>query len=350
VILGAARAKDGRDLRRGQVYALPARGSAVVAPVVTRAAAPHDPRAALLVRLRAEKKRVARLASALAGDLVKHGDPAAHERDGELLKSVLGSITRGMTSIAVIDYGGAGDDAASAGGQERSIALDPKKDGKGNLAAAFARAKKARTAIARTAPRAAEAQARVSALENAIAVLAGPASSDDERAAQLAEAERALADDAAAPSKRRAVAKEVARSGRAGTQSKRQPWRAFKVSRDVVVRVGRGAKDNDLLVKSARGHDVWLHARERSGGHVIIPSRGEDVAPEVLLDAAHLAAHFSAARGEPRVDVQHTRVKNLKKPGPGAAPGLFLVAHETVLHLRVDEARVRALLSAEVPA
>jgi predicted ribosome quality control (RQC) complex YloA/Tae2 family protein len=121
---------------------------------------------------------------------------------------------------------------------------------------------------------------------------------------------------------------------------------------DVLVRVGRGARDNDALVKDARGNDLWLHARGAVGAHVVIPSSADKGGfdGELVLDAAHLAAHFSSLRGAPRVDVQHTRVKNVRKPGPGAPAGLVLVSQETVLHVRVDEPRLAALLAAEVPA
>jgi predicted ribosome quality control (RQC) complex YloA/Tae2 family protein len=118
----------------------------------------------------------------------------------------------------------------------------------------------------------------------------------------------------------------------------------------VVVRVGRGARDNDALVKAARGNDLWLHARDAVGAHVVVPSAGGPVPDGLMRDAALLAAHFSARRGERNVDVQHTRVKHLRKPGPGAAPGLFLVGHEQVLPVRLDDERLQILLRAEVPA
>jgi predicted ribosome quality control (RQC) complex YloA/Tae2 family protein len=259
-------------------------------------------------------------------DLEKHGDPAAHEERGELLKTVLGRMKRGDAAVDVVDWSGA----------PRTLALDPALDPAANLARAFAKAKKAREAVARTAPRLEEAKATLAVVEAVATPIAGGAPSPE----SLERARAFLTAPQTGGSARRRAAKA----------GKRQPWRSFQCSGGVVVRVGRGAKDNDALVKSARGNDLWLHARNQAGAHVIVPSTGADVDGELALDAAHLAAHFSAARGEARVDVQTARVKNLKKPGAGAPAGFFHVAHESVVHVRVDADRVARLLAAEVPA
>jgi predicted ribosome quality control (RQC) complex YloA/Tae2 family protein len=248
-----------------------------------------------------------------------------HETEGELLKTVLARIHRGDASVDVVDWEG----------NPRTLTLDATKDAKANLEDRFKRARRARASAERTTPRLAEAKARLEVIEGARASLS---------TSTIEEARALLARPATASSARRTAAKS-------GT---RQAWRSFRCSNDVVVRVGRGARDNDALVKSARGNDVWLHARNHQGAHVIIPASAVratgDVDPELLLDAAHLAAHFSSARGEARVDVQHTHVKNLKKPGAGAPAGLVHVAKESVLHLRVDGTRLQALLAREVAA
>jgi len=54
-------------------------------------------------------------------------------------------------------------------------------------------------------------------------------------------------------------------------------------------------RDRKVLYQfSARGHDLWLHAKGRTGAHVVVPlDKGHTCPAEVLIDAAHLAAHFS---------------------------------------------------------
>jgi predicted ribosome quality control (RQC) complex YloA/Tae2 family protein len=67
---------------------------------------------------------------------------------------------------------------------------------------------------------------------------------------------------------------------------------------------------------------------------------------ETLLDAAHLAAHFSDARGEPQAEVDATRVKYVRKV-KGAAPGAVTYSQEKVLLLRFEATRLARLLSEE---
>ena len=326
-VFGGARAADGRDLRRGKPYREPVdpapflEGAPAPAASMSTDRAPLVALTALRAALRAESKRLKRLVDALEGDLVRHGDAAAHELCGELCKTVLGKIARGSASIDVVDWHG----------QARTLLLDPAKDARHNLEEFFKRARRARAAAARTAPRLHEAKARLSALEEARRALAPSPGNQLADEHVLAQARALLTREDVGGSARRKAAK----------QGRRQPWRSFRCTGDVVVRLGRGAKDNDLLLKSARGNDVWLHARNHQGAHVVVPSSGADVAAELMLDAAHLAAHFSSARGEARVDVQHARVKHVKKPGPGAPAGLVHITHEGVLHLRVESTRIR---------
>jgi predicted ribosome quality control (RQC) complex YloA/Tae2 family protein len=80
---------------------------------------------------------------------------------------------------------------------------------------------------------------------------------------------------------------------------------------------------------------------------VIVPrERGSELAAESLLDAAHLAVHFSSARGEASAEVQHTERRYVRKP-KGLAPGAVRVDRERVLLLRVEAERLKRLLMSE---
>ena len=126
------------------------------------------------------------------------------------------------------------------------------------------------------------------------------------------------------------------------------PFRTFLARSGKKVLVGKGAADNDALtLKIAKPHDLWLHAKDRTGAHVIVPLEKNHTCPaEDLIDAAHLAAHFSDAREEKAVDVQYTPRRYLRKP-KGSAPGAVVVDREKVLLLRFDAALLRALLERE---
>ena len=126
----------------------------------------------------------------------------------------------------------------------------------------------------------------------------------------------------------------------------RLPYRKYTSRTGAPVLVGRSARDNDTLWKSARGNDLWLHARGVQGAHVVVPGAGESPDARTLGDAALLAAHFSSARGEDGVEVAWTRCKYLRKP-KGAAPGSVIVTQEKVLRVRLEADRLATLLRTE---
>jgi predicted ribosome quality control (RQC) complex YloA/Tae2 family protein len=115
----------------------------------------------------------------------------------------------------------------------------------------------------------------------------------------------------------------------AGGFSKRKPekkipgTRRYLSSDGFEILVGRAARDNDhLTFKVARPNDLWLHAADYGGSHVVVRnSTRKDVPHKTIIEAAQLAAQFSRARKDPKVDVNYTQRKFVSKP-KGAAPGL----------------------------
>lgn len=97
--------------------------------------------------------------------------------------------------------------------------------------------------------------------------------------------------------------------------------RRFVSSDGYEILVGRTSAANDeLTFKVARPSDVWLHAADYPGSHVVIRllKRG-DVPHRTLLEAAQLAAYFSQAKDDAVVDVRYTERKFVAKPRGGAA-------------------------------
>jgi predicted ribosome quality control (RQC) complex YloA/Tae2 family protein len=87
--------------------------------------------------------------------------------------------------------------------------------------------------------------------------------------------------------------------------------------------VGRNAKENDFLTRSAHSLDLWFHAQGLPGSHVILRTQGQPAPLPDLLFAAQLAAYHSKARGERNVAVDYTAKKNVWRPRK-AAPGQVL--------------------------
>ncbi|MBW7995155.1 MAG: DUF814 domain-containing protein [Candidatus Glassbacteria bacterium] len=128
------------------------------------------------------------------------------------------------------------------------------------------------------------------------------------------------------------------------TQERRQPYRKFTAADGSVIMVGRGDRDNnELTFKIANGRDLWLHAADSAGSHVVLVcGREGNWSHEALLDAAQLAAHYSSLKGEPAVDVSYTRRKHLSRP-PNAAPGLVTMADRKTIRVRIDRKRLARL-------
>jgi predicted ribosome quality control (RQC) complex YloA/Tae2 family protein len=108
--------------------------------------------------------------------------------------------------------------------------------------------------------------------------------------------------------------------------------------------VGRGAAHNDALTfKHARPFHYWFHVRGVPGAHVVVPlEKTQTLGQETLLDAAHLAAFHSDAKGEAKVEVSYTQVKYVSK-AKGAARGAVKYVQEKTIVLRFEAERLKRL-------
>ena len=126
---------------------------------------------------------------------------------------------------------------------------------------------------------------------------------------------------------------------------KRIPGTRRYVSSDgFEILVGRAARDNDhLTFKIARPNDLWLHTADYGGSHVVVRnSTRKDVPHRTIIEAAQLAAKFSQARKDPKVDVHYTERKFVSKM-KGAAPGLVRMSRFKNITVEPREAIERML-------
>ncbi|MGQ9700752.1 MAG: NFACT RNA binding domain-containing protein, partial [Candidatus Bipolaricaulaceae bacterium] len=112
--------------------------------------------------------------------------------------------------------------------------------------------------------------------------------------------------------------------------------RQYRIGKFTVL-VGRSAQENDRLVRRASPNDLWLHARGVPGAHVLIKNGGRPVPEDTLRRAAELAAWFSKARGERKVEVSYTEARYLRKP-KGSPPGMVTLLREQVIVVSGEEA------------
>ncbi len=95
--------------------------------------------------------------------------------------------------------------------------------------------------------------------------------------------------------------------------------------------VGRNARQNDYVTFDlASPADVWLHARDVPGSHVIIRAAGRGLTPQALQEAAQLAAYHSAARQASTVLVDYTLRRFVRRARSGAAGQVTYVKEQTV--------------------
>ena len=284
----------------------------------------EDRRRAARRSLRTRAGKLGRRLAAIAGDLTAARDAGRLRAQGSALLAELHRLPRGATIARLTDWT---TDPPSI----VEVTIDPARGPRGEAEALFKKARKLERSAIVAHERERSTRAELAALE---ALLARLESGDDLDAIE-AEATRLGALGPRAGSTR----------GKAAP-AERSAYRTFVAAGGRRVLVGKSARDNDALTRSARPHDLWLHARGVVGSHVIVPlSKGETCPPELLIDAAHLAARFSSAR-DPIVEVVHVPRRFVRKPR-GSAPGAVTLDREHVLVLRVEPDRIERLLRSQ---
>jgi predicted ribosome quality control (RQC) complex YloA/Tae2 family protein len=281
-------------------------------------------RKSVLERLARRAERARGLVRGLEERLRASERAEAIEREGELLKANLARLQRGMRTIEVEDF-------YQEGAPPRTLELDPRLSPRENLERLFERAKKlerARTLVQQELEAAREKEAGYAMrLEQA-----------RQSPAPLLLEQELIQSGWLEP---RQLVHERGRS----TPPPRLPYREFKGLHGGAIRVGRSAKDNDQLsLKLSRGNDVWLHTADTPGSHVVLVLAGRsEPDPEDLLDAAHLAVHFSPLRGARKARLHLARCKEVHKPR-GAKPGLVHLSGGKTWELVLQPARLERLL------
>lgn len=291
-----------------------------------QAAHADDARRQLLSRA---KRKLGRAKGLVAGleQRAAAGDTAERVRqDGELLKSAMGQLQRGMESIELQDW--FAEDAAP-----RRIELDPRRSPQENVQRYFDRFHKLERSRASVADELARAQAKVQALEE---LLASAENADDPAALDADAVKQGLLDPQQQADQRKRKA-----------PAPRLPYRVFEVAGGYEVRVGRTAKDNDdLTFRHARGNDLWLHTAESPGSHVILrKEKNQEPPQQAILEAAFLAIHFSPLKEAVRATVHVAPRKAVHKPR-GAKAGLVTLSGGRILEVRMQHERAEELVRA----
>ncbi len=120
---------------------------------------------------------------------------------------------------------------------------------------------------------------------------------------------------------------------RVPTQSKSQPLK-ITLTPETYLYIGKNNKQNDYVTfKLGRGSDLWFHAKNMPGSHVILKTTLPAFREEDILMAASLAAGFSKGKDSDRVPVDCTEKRFVKKPS-GAKPGFVIFTDQKTLYVK----------------
>jgi len=258
----------------------------------------------LEAKLRKEITKRRKLKSNLEKDLVGHGLPEEHKRLGDLLLANISSAERHGRRVSFQDY-------YAEGAPTIVIEIDENTSLQDAAAESFSRYSKAKRAIEEIARRMAQTNEDLVQLNIKLGRLKEVIERrDPEALAEFAEPKKTSTSRGS---------KDDGKKGAAALSGMRR----YLSSDGYEVIVGRSARGNDQLTfKVARPNDLWLHAGDYPGSHVIVRNAKRNEVPHrTIIEAAQLAAKFSQASKDSKVTVHYTPRKFISKP-KGAAPGL----------------------------
>ena len=119
-----------------------------------------------------------------------------------------------------------------------------------------------------------------------------------------------------------------------------KPYR-YQSGDGIEILVGKNAAQNDRITLGAKPDEMWLHAKDMPGSHVVICAEGE-IPQTTMKQAALLAAWFSKGRRSSMVPIDYTLKKYVKKPS-GAAPGKVIYTHQKTAYMTPEEEEIKLI-------
>lgn len=243
--------------------------------------------------------------AAIEADRRRFDDPDRFKRFGDLILANLANAKINGNSVTVVDY----YDPNSA-----EIQIEIPEGARLQEAAQnyFARYQKARRALDAIAARERDVGRNLGPLKQLLHRL--EESPTDQRVAEVRHATDELFGRTPALQKGKQAG---------GRQKVTAFGRRFRSSDGFEIVVGRNDRENDALTfRVARPNDVWLHAGDYPGSHVLVRNPGREAVPHrTIIEAAELAAFYSQAKREGKAAVHYTQKKFVSRP-PKSKPGL----------------------------
>ncbi|RKU14734.1 hypothetical protein C6503_14610 [Candidatus Poribacteria bacterium] len=236
-----------------------------------------------------------RKAKALQADLDRAEKADDYRIQGELILANLHTITRGQKQVELQNY-------YSPELEKLSISLNPEQSPSENAQSYFKKYTKAKRGRSRIQQLISDLDADQETLQLYIDKLEV---ADTLEALQRLRTEFVTNGYLKAPQSRKQ--KQEAGEG---------PFRRYTSTNGFQMYVGKNSQSNDLLLRQiAKPSDMWLHAKQIHGSHVIIrnPENRPDIPMPTLLQAAQLAAYYSKAHHASNVPVDYTWARYVVK-------------------------------------
>lgn len=280
--------------------------------------------AAMVKTLKGQMERCQRKLAMQTEELSSAERMEEYRRMGEAINANLYHLKKGMTVAELPDW-------SSPEGGTLTVPLDIRLTPSQNAQRYFKKYQKARSAREIAAEQREKTLAEMDYLEGMLL--------DVDKCVQESELEE--------------IRQELVRTGYLKKITNRRQQRQLPQSRPakylsadgIEILVGRNAAQNDRITLSAKPEEMWLHAKDMPGSHVIIRCEGE-IPRETLRQAAVLAAWYSKGQHSSLVPVDYTLRKYVKKPA-GAMPGKVIYTHQKTAYMTPEEEEIRKLTVSE---
>ncbi|ARI77538.1 Rqc2 family fibronectin-binding protein [Halobacillus mangrovi] len=253
--------------------------------------------------------------------LKKSESAEEYQRLGELLTAHMHMVKNGDSEVTVIDY----YDPDQA---ERTIELNPNKTPSENAQSYFQIYQKLKKSKQVVQQEIKKAEDEISYFERLIQQVESAREQDIEEIREELREQGYLK-------------KKPSPSNKKKNKPSKPAPESFVSSDGTPIFVGRNNKQNEYLTnRMANKSDIWLHAKDIPGSHVVI--RDENPSEDTLFEAAQLAANFSKSSQSSTVPVDYTQIKHVKKPS-GAKPGYVIYDHQQTLFVTPESSYVKRL-------
>ena len=245
--------------------------------------------------LKKQKNLLRRKAKALQNDLDRAEKSEDYRIQGELILANLHTMTRGQEQVELQNY-------YSPELEKLTITLNPEQTPSENAQAYFKKYTKAKRGYARIQQLISDLDADQETLQLYVSELESAKTLEDFQRLRGVFTENGYL--------------KTPQNRKQKQQAGEGPFRRYTSTNGFQMYVGKNSQSNDLLLRQiAKPSDMWLHAKQIHGSHVIIrnPENRPDIPMPTLLQAAQLAAYYSKAHHASNVPVDYTWARYVVK-------------------------------------